>query len=238
MFLQGILLLVVLLLLLSAVWIHPRIEEEKYFWAKLVLLYLLCLLTLTIGKIPLPIGLALGLWFVSAKSRFNISMKRLALVFGFAAFMVTQIIPVISLEDLQGIREKQHFSKRFQNVYAVHDYEPSSPIQKKISSFVEDRTDVDAGILMMRTWVLQQKNIKIKGRKWLLSDAADELEFWWHSSRRDKFNTTYEFIEFHGGKGYFGVFKQDDKTDRYYLDLLIEFDDFKNSRPTIMGNWW
>ncbi|HEU5141147.1 MAG TPA: hypothetical protein VFT51_14320 [Bacillales bacterium] len=238
MLLQGVLLLVVLSLLVSSVLVYAKVEKENYFWVKIVVFFLLSLLTLNLGSIPIPLGFLAGLWFVSYKAKGNIPIKRLALVFGVAGFVMTQIIPAVSFEELQSIQKIQQWSSRFEHIYAVHDYEPTSPIQKKISGFVEDRTDVDAGIAMMRTWVLQQKNEKIKSRKWLLSDAADELAFWWHSSRRDEFRKTYEFIEFKGGKGYFGVFKQDQNNEQYYLDFLIEFDHFKNARPTLMGTSW
>lgn len=230
---MGWILLIGILILLSGALLFITLEDEKYLVIKVVLLYLLSVITLNIGSVSLPFGLTLGLLIVVKKNKTNLRIKRLALLCGLLFFLLSTIFPAIPLTDLLAYRENFAELNRFSDVQLVEYLKPDTQDQAELRRYVtssqDENRDYYACILMFRTWVLNSQKILIKDPEWLYSKSPIELNF------QDSYiyiddNKTEAFLQFADGKKYFALFKK--KDEKYYPAMIIRYGEIKpGQRP-------
>jgi len=228
---MGWILFVGIFILLSFALFLIKMDDEKYILIKLGLFYILAVFSFNIGSVPLPFGLAIGLFIIMKKSKNNLKIKRFALLCGLLFFIMIRIFPVIPITDLFTYQESFAELNRFNDVQLIEYLQPDTKEQEELRKYVkpnqkENRSN-DVCILMFRTWVLNQQPILIKDPEWLYSGSPADLGF------KDSYffiddNKTEAFMQFDDGKKYFALFKKQD--DKYYLSMIIRYGGIKSGQ--------
>ncbi|MBP1949677.1 hypothetical protein [Virgibacillus litoralis] len=205
-------------------------EKENLFWGKIVLLFLTFLLSLNIGFVYIPIGIAIAFFIVIKYSRYNLSLKKLTLLFSLIGFLlVNYVIPPIEFSNILYSKEINTQINNFEDVEDIAVFENDSSIQRRIKKYGKDSSNI-----MFRYYVLMQKGISVNDKEWLLYDSHDELNYYWLSQTTksesvktgENSTTSYgvawkEYIRFNEtGEEYIGIFEKE--NGKVYLKYVIK----------------
>ncbi len=226
-----ILLLAITLLLILAIGITSR-EDENKFWIKIVALYLSGMVFLDIGVLKLPLGILIGLYLVNKNPGMNRKLKNLSLFFGLICFILTAVLPPISINDVLTYRELFNQINRFENVQTVLSLSPSSPEQAeliKLAPHAKGDMTLDDCIVIFRTWILHKENVSAKDFEWLWSQSYNDMKFKDSYYIVDDY-TAEGYLDFEDGRKFFALFKKSEKNGKYFLALVVQYSAIKQGQ--------
>lgn len=227
---MNYIILITIFLLLAIVILRQEKEKERYFWGKIIILFLSFILTFQVGIVRIPLGIIIAFFLTVKFSKFNISVKRLTLLFSLVVFiLVNFIVPPIEFNDVLYSKEIHSQMNKFEDIEYVKVFGNNAKIQEKIKKYDNDSPDI-----MFRTYMLMENDIQIKDKEWLLYESDNELNFYWQSHGTEKetiktsetsssvYNIAWEeYIRFNNsGEEYFGVFEKE--NGEVYLKYAIK----------------
>lgn len=81
-------------------------DKERFFGSKIIILFLSFILTFEIGIVRIPLGIIIAFFLTVKFSKFNISVKRLTLLFSLVVFIIDKfVIPPIEFNDVLYLKE-------------------------------------------------------------------------------------------------------------------------------------
>ncbi|GAA0343068.1 hypothetical protein GCM10008967_36930 [Bacillus carboniphilus] len=222
-----------LFVLFLIVVIREKKEKEKFFWLKILLFFLSFLLTLNISSIRLPLGIVIAFFIIIKFTKLNKSIKKLTLLFSLIGFIVLYyLIPPLEFNQAKYSSDIYNQLNRFKVVEEFSHFSNEAPIQEEMHAYSEGEQSPQ--LYMIVAYVLKDKEIPIKSKKWLKYDAHRELDFDWSShtlsteSRQisdkisESYGTSWEvYFRFNQtGEEYLAYFKRED--DVVYLKYVIK----------------
>ena len=227
---MNYIILITIFLLLAIVILRQEKEKERFFWSKIIILYLSFILTFEAGIARIPLGIIIAIFLIVKFSNSNISLKRLTLLFSLVVFiLVNFVIPPIEYNDVLYSKEIYSQMNKFEDIEYVKVFAKNARIQEKIKKYDNDSPEV-----MFRTYTMMENDIQIKDSEWLLYESGNELNFYWQSNgtETETIRTSEtsswvnsiaweEYIRFNDtGEEYFGVFEKENGD--VYLKYAIK----------------
>lgn len=175
---MNYIIIVTIFLLLTIVILRQEREKERFFWGKIIILFLSCILTFEIGIVRVPLGIIIAFFLTVKFSKFNISLKRLTLLFSLVVFiLVNFVIPPIEFNNVLYSKEIHSQMSKFEDIEYVKVFANDAAIQNEIKKYDKEYSNI-----MFRTYMLMDKDIQIKDKEWLLYASDDELDYYWQSN--------------------------------------------------------
>lgn len=201
-------------------------EEEKWFWIKVILIYLCYFFSFNISLVKIPVLIIVAYFIVRLKSKLNKKIKYQVLIYSFALFItVNYVIPHLSLGEIYTLNKEVKYTDRFERIDSIHRYTEDSYMQDNLKKLD------DSSQIIFTTWVYNYRGIDIKDYEWIWRYSYKELDIYWlvHNDFERKISEAY--IRFNKtGEEYLGIFKEDKNGD-YYLELVIEGNLRQDGRP-------
>jgi hypothetical protein len=217
----------ILLCSLAASVLLQNKEEEKWFWLKIILIYLSYFFSFNFGKVKLPV-LIIGVYFIiRKKSKLNVKIKYLALRFSLVLFItINYLVPQASLRQVYNYGKQLTLENRFERLDSSHNYTAGALIQDKLR-----RYDKDLPQIMFAVWVYDYNGINIKDYDWIWKDSYRELDIYWSVTNYNEEGYSEAYIRFNKtGQEYLGIFMKD-KSGKQYLKYVIEGKLRQDGRP-------
>lgn len=197
-------------------------EDEKWLWLKIIVIYLCNIVLFYFQAIKIPILIIIAYFVIKKKSKSNIRIKWMALIFSLISFIaINYIVPQSSLKQVYNFGKQVALENRFNKIDSSCYYPEDAPIQSRISRYNKD--DVQDNVhVMFSVWVYDYNNIAIKDYEWLCYDSNKELDVYWSVNYYKEKDYSEAYIRFNKtGQEYLGIFKKD-KNGKQYLESVVE----------------
>lgn len=210
-------------------------EAEKYFWLKISFLFVISLIHISVlsflfpnNPLYFPIGYIGAVIYLKLFTTLNKNLKILALNFGLAFVLLVNFLPSISLQDMMVYRERIWYINQFNNIQYVLNNSRNSPLQESLYSFPLDEEfylTQEECLVMLRSWVLTNHGIEIKNYEWLSTVASEEHELIDYYRTHGGYYIVEGTLKFKDEATYFALFKKNDETGRYYIDMIVKYNE-------------
>jgi len=191
-------------------------ETEEWFWVKIIGIYLSSFVYLGFQTIKIPILIIVVYFVIKKKSKLNINIKLMSLIFALILFIsINYLLPNASLKQVYNFHKQVSLENRFDEIYYNGNYSELSDIQNKLRRYDSDNPEV-----MFSVWVYDYNNIPIRDQEWIRYESHEQLDTYWQLSNRKNYSEVY--IRFNKtGQEYIGIFKKD-IYGKNYLESVIE----------------
>ncbi|UVI29161.1 DUF2691 family protein [Paenibacillus spongiae] len=215
---------------------EQRKKMDLQMWLTLVGVYMVCLFSLRLSGILIPVGVLIG-WIYMRKTK-KVYLSKV-LIFGFISALVFAYVPEVSFSQMKELSQAEQYAEEFNQVRAVYHFTQGSEIHADLQTAAsnlkninpETKISTDDPHVLFSLWVLQHKNKAVKDLDWLWYEAPRELHYYWQSNRsNERVNLEYAIFNH---VGYLGIFNRANEESPYYLQKVIEFDRLKNNQPLI-----
>jgi len=202
-------------------------EQEKWLWLKIILIYLCYFFSLNFQELKIPILIIAVYFIIKKKSKLNVKIKLLALIFSLILFItINYVVPQASLKQVYKFGKQVTLENRFDEINTSYCYTEKSLIQDKLK-----RYNVDYPQIMFAVWVYDNNGIAIKNYEWIYRYSYRELDIYWNVNNYDEKGYSEAYIRFNRtGQEYLGIFKKD-KNGKQYLESVIEGKLKKDGHP-------
>lgn len=203
--------------LIAAIFLQNK-EEEKWLWPKVVVIYLCYFFSFNIQALKIPVLIIAAYFIIEKKSKQNVNIKRLALIFSLFLFIaVNYVVPQATIKQIYNFGKQSNLENRFSSIESSCRYSDEEVLQNKLRRYNTDNVQT-----MFTVWVYDHNEIAIKNYDWLWMESYRELDVYWSVENNSEKNYSEAYIRFNRtGQEYLGIFKKD-KNGKQYLETVIE----------------